>query len=554
MTIPDDVLVRVFPYLASPAVKDDLLLSPSSSAPLLSNKPDSPATALGQTCCRLHIFYHRAIRLVDVRQSPCDCGAPPSLQAFPFADAIVLNEPHVALKACTDNASLSRVRALDVNCFPHVGYAKNLLEAVPNLRDLLFSCRKYLPGLWHVENDVRELQDEIRHFVTHLPPGLRRVSLLPGISHVPFAGFWNSISRLEELEELNVSDESLHYDKVFGVSAMDSMAKIRECRRLRRFSLRFTRLCNSVVNNLMSVLPPSLSHLLVFDTFPDLVVTDIFPSHMQLPLVDDEARQGLQTLRLLTCPSDLQLLQPVASQLRILHIQATKPVRASVGFVPDFPRLEELHLAVGSEGRHGFDDKILKWLLSSAPVLRLLSLSLTGSRPNFTGKKLEAVLSSTTNSLRSLFLHLSTHLLLPQQFESIAAAIGDKFNELQELDLKNTLVTPACLTAMGQKHPLLSSLKLGSGKPRVTEASPDVAVGRNSAATGNYMATTSAPPAAVGVQKQTTKVEHMATAIGSHFSQITVLDLSGTDISCRGLRAIGHGCLLVKYLSLVRCP
>lgn len=166
---------------------------------------------------------------------------------------------------------------------------------------------------------------------------------------------------------------------------------------------------------------------------------------------------------------DFAVLQPIASQLRKIHMDTTYASMARDGLMPDFPRLEELRLEPGPDSyMTGLKGDTMMELLASTRVLRKLSITLS-SKPSFTGKSLAAVLRSATSSLtlKCLKIDLSARLTLPEQFEKVAPVIGDQFSGLQELDLKNTLTTPASLTTIGQKCPLLTCLKLGPGKPKV---------------------------------------------------------------------------------------
>lgn len=296
LSLPNDVLLRLFSYLASPPVNDELLLSPPGSLPLLLNNPGSPADSLGKTCCRLHVLYHRAVRLVDVRHAPCVCGAPPTLTSFPSADAVVLDERHVALTACMDVRSLTRLRVLGVRCFPSEAYAEELATAVPNLRELLLGFGNHrTSGLYDFVdvNLLRESQRGMSGFILRLPPALKRLSLLGGFGWLRLDGFWDSVSRLQELEELNVSLD-------FVVSPTDSVAAIRRCRRMRRLSVtlhgnpRDGGISNSLrINDLIPVLPPLLEHFLVLDNTVEWGVADFFREDTQQRHSEDATHEGL---------------------------------------------------------------------------------------------------------------------------------------------------------------------------------------------------------------------------------------------------------------------
>lgn len=544
LSLSDCVLIRIFSHLVSPSVHRETLLYPPS-APVLSNNPDFSAASLGQACQRFHTLYHDYVRLFNAQNS-CACGAQPSLAAFPFAQSAVLDERFDTLPSCNDLQSLARLRVLSVLSFPSEAYGEALAAAVPNLREFSFGCFSWLArneiySSRHVnsypivQNRMHgKEQRGLRTFILRLPSSLRRLSLIGKYDTALLTCFWDSVSRLEQLEDLNVIVIKIHGDRVDNDAKFAMLDAVQNCNRLRRLSI----MCpGAFCGEFFSRLPVRLSYISISSLVK--VIYDLLYAGMP-PLNDEDMVPGLQTLQLnggSACLRNWDLLRPVASHLRKLYVhQIVESFKVDRDYVmasmPLFPKLEELHLlGENSDLRWGLNEDVLWLLLARAGMLRDLKIRIGRSHWSLTGKGLARALNAaaSTLTLKRLKLDLVARFKMPEQFESAASVIGLRFGRLEELDLVNTLLTPACLASIGEGCSFLTSLKLG------------VEVRRRS-----------------GIiyedgEEEAAKVEHLAAAIGSHFPQLEDLVLSGTNISSEGLTVIGSGCLILKNLSLARC-
>lgn len=547
--ISDEAINRIFSHLASPPLQDEaLIFSPSS--PALSNNPDSAAAALGQTCWRLHILYHRAVRLVNSFFLPCFCGAEPSLQAYRFAQATVLDEKLAPLSACAGYRSLSLLRVLCIRAFPSESYANMLAEAVPNLHELVIGSRQWLqykPFLYHTASAsycephprIRALQKGMVCFLEQLPKSLRRLSVLGLYDETSLLALWNAVSRLEMLEDLNAV---FSYTK--SCDTTDKIASIMKavlpnCRRLLRLSIRSS---NIEFNDICHALPLCLGRLLLH---PDDTPATKVVHTGRIALYGGLHCRGLQSLQICgssTFANHWALLLPVSLQLQRIHIH-----RCPIGFnwnesdvMPNFHKLKKLSISdTSSISSTSLRETIFSRLLASACVLRNLSVTIGEGGFSLTEEAMATAFTGAScgSILKRLKLDLESRFKSPRQFENVACAIGKTFSGLEELDLKNTVVSPECLKTIGRKCAFLSHLRLGvTSRSRGKQNSARHPLRKRLADRG-----------------LAAHVDHMASEIGTYFPRLTILDVSHTDISSEGLCRIGRGCTLLKHLSLVRC-
>lgn len=507
LSLPDDALSRLFSFLTSPPVYDENVLSAH-----LSNDPASPAAALAQTNRHLHTLYHLAVRVVDFTLPKCSCGTPPALSSYPSADAAVLDETRSSLRLAQP---VTHLRTLCVRSFPSEDYVDSLLSSIPNVEDIVLnrssSSSRTADRMAEATYDSKARKG-MTSFLSRLPSGLRRLSVLDGFQLALLDGFWDRLWQLDDLEELNVNVNL----KFFVPGQVEAM---QHCARLQRLRVGCGPRLGDIGEFLLT-LPPRLQHLFItLDKLSANSVTD------QSSWRRDWAGpvSGLLTLRLKKVRVDnWAAFQAVAPHLRELELLGASV--GSAGLTPPFPMLEVLHLDLvpGS-----LNDNSLVVLLSSVKALRKLTVTrgLDNSfQLTYKGLALALSICPSSSTLRELKLEFELNLKFVSDapFERVAKAIGRQFRELKELDLKRTVFTPAGLEVIGFCCPHLTGLKLGDTK----EVVPGISAGQ---------------------------VAHMATVIGSHFQRLVALDLSFSDIDVVGITYIGGGCSQLINLSLVHC-
>lgn len=229
------------------------------------------------------------MRLVNSFLLPCSCGADPSLQAYPFAQATVLDEKLAPLSTCAGYRSLAQLRDLCIRIFPSDSYAKMLVEAVPNLHELVIGSRQWLqykPVFHHTDLGsncephprIRATQKGMMCFLEQLPKSLKRLSVLGLCDEGPILAFWNAVGRLEILEDLNAVFTYAQSDDTTDKVASVMKAVLSNCRRLHRLSIRSS---NIQFDDIFNALPLCLRGIFLHsdDSISQSVLSTLVDAH-----------------------------------------------------------------------------------------------------------------------------------------------------------------------------------------------------------------------------------------------------------------------------------
>lgn len=157
-------------------------------------------------------------------------------------------------------------------------------------------------------------------------------------------GLWASVGLLDQLEDLNVWMFNIDGDEVEAVTSAMKDA-IKNCRQLRRFSVKSSRLD---FGTLFPVFPARITSIVI--SSGRTYVADFLYVNTPPPSQEIIA-QGLQALQLnggWPCIQNWALLRPVSCQLRNIYVHRisgrTTTLLDADYVMPCFSRLEELHL------------------------------------------------------------------------------------------------------------------------------------------------------------------------------------------------------------------
>lgn len=318
LSLPDDLLLKIFHYLPTPLPGD--VDFPSRS---FTSGCTSPASALANTCRRLEKLRRtRVVNCVDLSRAFCGFRLPVLLHKYPAVDRAVLG----ALCAThgqkifhsSNSGTLGRLLALRMSVVPSTHFAKTFCAAVPQLRDLQVGPM--------IDDDMASWPSSaaqnqgMAQLFRQLPSGLWRLritltfdpsqNLTSPSSEQAQSGLWVSIGKMNELKELRIVD-------AFSIPKR-AVFELQKCHQLRVLDVFCRKLdaWGTALNEFLEALPSSL------------VQMNIHTLHCQQPpLLRAGCLERLTQLERLFANGwnilDWAILKPVAPQMRKLCLENT---------------------------------------------------------------------------------------------------------------------------------------------------------------------------------------------------------------------------------------